>query len=161
MSAIAMFIRVPKTALEGLRLAATPEKRTLWKGARDGYWDYLQRNGQSVAEYEWSGDVFSTLLPYLEERHQIDLTHSGFEELATFLSRTRGADHLILTDELRNTYLAALANPFSEEELRDYYNEFTGTADEEAAKPMLDGIRCLRDSLMAVDDASVVVFIIS
>jgi hypothetical protein len=158
MSAIASFIRIPKTAIEGLRLAATPPKR-LFGRARDTYWDYLRQNGQEVAKYMWSGWVFGPLLVYLQEREQIDLEHSAYDELATFLTKARGVSHCILTSEHRKTYLAKLEMPFSEEALRDYYNEFSGTHEAEVGKPMLDGIEALRQSLNAVDDKSVVVFI--
>jgi hypothetical protein len=49
----------------------------------------------AVAEYRWSGYVLATLLPYLEEKHQIDLMKS--EELAAFLTNTTRATHFIFT----------------------------------------------------------------
>ena len=51
--------------------------------------------GAAVAEYRWSGYVLATLLPYLEEKHQIDLMKS--EELAAFLTNTTRATHFIFT----------------------------------------------------------------
>ena len=72
MSAIASFIKLPKTAIEGLRQVALPRKR-LFGTPRDSYLDYLQQHGQEVADYQWSGFVLGTLLPYLEEQHQITL----------------------------------------------------------------------------------------
>ncbi len=85
MSAIASFTKLPKSALEGLRKAAT--------GGTD--YDYLSTNGRAVAEYRWSGYVLATLLPYLEEKHQIDPMKS--DELAAFLINTTGATHFIFT----------------------------------------------------------------
>jgi hypothetical protein len=135
-----------------------PPKR-LFEKARDIYWDYLRQNGQEVAQYMWSGWVFGLLLVYLQEREQIDLEHSAYDELAAFLTKARGVSHCILTNEHSKTYLAKLDTQFSEETLRDYYNEFSGTHEDEVGKPMLDGIEALRQSLSAVDDKSVVVFI--
>ncbi len=86
MSAIASFIKLPKSALEGLRKAST--------GGTDR--NYLSTNGREVAEYRWSGDVLATLLPYLEEKHQIDLMKSEYGELAAFLTNTAGNDALYL-----------------------------------------------------------------
>jgi hypothetical protein len=160
MSAIASFIRIPKTAIEGLRLAAPPPKRKLFETARSTYWDYLRQNGEKVAEYGWSGWVFGPLLEYLKEREQIDLDHSAYDELSEFLTKARGVSHSILTDEHRKAYLERLEAPFSRETLRDYYNEFTATHDGGSGEPMLDGIHCLCQSLKALDDQSVVVFII-
>src|ERR1700690_1804793 len=108
MSAIASYIRIPKTAIEGLRLAAVPPKKKLFGTARDTYWDYLRQNGKEVAEYLWSGWVFGPLLEYLKEREQIDLDHSAYDELAEFLTKARGASHCILTDEHRKAYLTKL-----------------------------------------------------
>jgi hypothetical protein len=97
MSAIASFIKLPKTALDGLREAAVPRKR-LFGGQRDSYTDYFRQHGQEVADYKWSGYVLATLLVCLQKEHQIDLMKSEFDELATFLSKSRGATSFIFTD---------------------------------------------------------------
>ena len=85
MSAIASFTKLPNSALEGLRKAAA--------GGTD--YHYLSTNGCAVAEYRRSGYVLASLLPYLEEKHQIDLMKS--DELAAFLTNTTGATHCIFT----------------------------------------------------------------
>jgi hypothetical protein len=157
MSAIASFIQIPKAAIEELRLATTPQKKIL-EGMRDAYPDYLQKNGQSVAEYEWSGYVLATLLVYLQQQHHIDLMHSEYDELSKFLTNERGATHFIFTDSHKKAYLEKFDLPFSEEELCSYYNEFNATHEDQAGEPMLDGIRSLRHCLNAIVDQSVVVF---
>jgi hypothetical protein len=58
-------------------------------------------------------------------------------------------------------YLDKLSEPFSEDELRDYYNEFNGVAETDAGKPMLDGITAFHDSLAAIEKDSVVLFSIT
>lgn len=109
-----------------------------------------------VADYEWSGYILTTLLPYLEERHQIDLMKSEFDGLSAFLVEKRGATHFIFTDAHKRDYLQKLApDTFSEEQLRDYYNEFNETHDPEVGKPMVDGIRAFQQSLRAVNESSV------
>ena len=157
MSAIASFIKLPKTALDGLREAAIPKKR-LFGAARDTYPDYLRQRGQSVADYKWSGYVLATLLPCLEEQHQITLMDSDYDELGKLLTESRGATHFIFTDAHKQAFLAKLSGQFSEQALRDYYNEFNETQEAEAGKPMLDGIQALRQSLSTLDEDSVVVF---
>src|SRR3954469_13348038 len=141
MSAIATFTQLPKTALDELRRAATP-----------GTYDkFLEQRGRKVADYKWSGYVLATLLPYLEEQHQIDLMHSEQDELAGFLTDTLGSTHFIFTQAQRQAYLDKLAPElFSEQRLRDYANEFNATDEPEAGQPMLDGIRALRQSLSAL-----------
>jgi hypothetical protein len=65
MSAIADFIKVPKSALTGLRKAAVPKKRQ-FGAAMDTCHDYLRDHGPEIANYKWSGFVLGTLLPYLQ-----------------------------------------------------------------------------------------------
>ena len=152
MSAIASFIKLPKSALEGLRNAAV--------AGTDN--DYLSVNGHEVAEYRWSGYVLATLLPYLEEKHQIDLMKSEYDELAAFLTNTTGATHFILTPSQRSEFLNRLEpRSFSEEKMRQYFNEFNATKEQEIGRAMLDGVSALRESLRQLEDTSVVVFSIS
>lgn len=158
MSAIGSFIQLPTNALSGLKSAAVP-KKTFLGSTQDKYDQYLQQNGRSIAEYPWSGYVLATLLTYLQQRG-IDLMQSEHDELATFLTDTRRATHFVFTEAHKSAYLDQLSKPFSEEELRDYYNEFNGAAEPEAGKPMLDGIAAFRDSLASVDKGSVILFAI-
>jgi hypothetical protein len=161
MSAIAEFIKLPKTALDGLSKAAIP-KKSLFRSPRDTYHDYLGENGKEVAAYQWSGYVLATLLPYLEEKHQIDLMKSEYDALAKTLTEARGATHFLFTSELKSKYLDKLdALTVSEEELRDYYNDFNETNESEAGKPMLDGVNTFRRALSNVDETSVIVFLIA
>ena len=149
MSAIASFVKLPKSALEGLRNAAA--------GGTDH--DYLSANGREVAEYRWSGYVLATLLPYLEEKHQIDLMKSEYDELAAFLTKTTGATHFIFTPGQRTAFLNRLEpKSFSEEEVRQYFNEFNATNEQEIGRAMLDGVNALHESLGQIEDSSVVVF---
>ncbi|SRR6266542_3282612 len=156
MSAIASFIQLPTSALGGLRSAAVP-KKTFFGSTLDKYDQYLQQNGRPVAEYPWSGYVLATLLVFLQQRG-IDLMHSEQDDLATFITNARRATHFIFTDAHRLGYLDELSNSFSEAELRDYYNQFNGTAEPDAGKPMLDGVTAIHDSLASIDKDSVVLF---
>jgi hypothetical protein len=152
MSAIASFVKLPKSALEGLRNAAA-----------DGTdHDYLSANGREVAEYRWSGYVLATLLPYLEEKHQIDLMKSEYDELAAFLTNTTGATHFIFTPSQSTAFLNRLEpRAFSGEAMRQYFNEFNATNEREIERAMLDGVSALHESLGQIEDSSVVVFSIS
>jgi hypothetical protein len=98
MSAIASFIKLPKSGLEGLRDVAA--------GGTDR--DYLSANGREVAEYRWSEYGLATPLPYLEEKHQIDLMKSEYDEPAVFLTSTTGATHFIFTFGQRSAFLNRL-----------------------------------------------------
>lgn len=159
MAAIASFIQLPKAALDDLRVAAVPKKR-LFGRPRDLYHEFLDKRGRAVTEYRWSGFVLATLLTYLDEKQQVRLMDSEYDELGKFLTNTRGATHFIFTEAQKRAFLSKLEESFSEAELRDYYNGFNETHEAEAGKPMLDGIKALRDSLAAVDEDSVIVFAI-
>jgi len=155
MSAIASFIKLPKTALAGLRDVAVP-KRRIFGGPRDDYPNYLRNHGLPTARYEWAGSILGTLLPYLGGQ-QIVLMSSEHDELAEYLTKSRQATRFILTDSHRQAFLERLKpESFSKQELGDYYNEFNETHEPEAGGPMLDGIRALHTSLSAVDKDSVI-----
>jgi hypothetical protein len=118
MSAIASFIKVSKSGLDGLRNAA----------GNGTDCDYLIANGHDVAEYRWSGYVLGTLLPYLQEKHQIDMMKSEYDELAAYLTNTTGTTHFIFTPSQRTAFLKRLEpKSFSEEEMCQYFNEFNAT----------------------------------
>jgi hypothetical protein len=149
MSAIASFIQLPKTALEGLRQATT----------QGSYQGYLQQHGRAAADYEWSGYILATLLPYLEEQHQIDLMRSEHDDLAAFLTERQQATHFIFTHAHRQSFHSRLdPQAFSAESLRDYYNEFNESDEPDVGQPMLDGVRAVRQCLGALDEGSVIVF---
>jgi hypothetical protein len=161
MSAIALFTKVPKSSLEGLRSAAVPKKR-LFGAPKDTYYDYLSQHGRKVAGYNWSGFVLATLLPYLEERHQIDLMKSEYDELSNFLTQARKATHFTFTNAQRRAFLPRLdPQQFSESELRDYFNDFNETNEKEIGRAMLDGVAAFRQCFSQLDDGSVIVFSIS
>ncbi|MFO1459475.1 MAG: hypothetical protein U1G08_08690 [Verrucomicrobiota bacterium] len=159
MSAIASFIKLSKSALDGLREAAIPKKR-FFGAPRDSFHDYLRKHGAKVAEYPWSGYVLATLLPYLQEQHQIDLMRSEQDALSKYLSENRSVTVFIFTSHHRTAYADKLGAEFSEQALRDYYNEFNGSSEPDVGKPMLDGIRAIRQSLNALDESSVIIIII-
>lgn len=149
MSAIASFIRVPKSALQGLRNAI----------ASGTDYDYLRANGQQVAEYDWSGYVLATLLPYLQEKHQVDLMKAEYDDIAGLLTDATGATHFIFTPSQKAAFLDRLdPAQYSEEELRDYFNAFNETNEQEIGRAMLDGIGAFRESLRQLDEGSVIVF---
>jgi hypothetical protein len=157
-SAVAEFKKLPQSALQGLKNAAQPTKK-FFGGTRDDYEKYLAENGLDVAEYNWSGFVLSTLLPYLQERHGIDLMRSEHDDIAMFLTNARGATHFIFTQSHRSEFLSRLNfDSFSVSEMRDYFNEFNGTKEEEIGSAMRDGVRALQTSLEQVDSQSIILF---
>jgi hypothetical protein len=151
MSAIASFTKLEKSALSGLRDWAS----------RGSTYEYLRVHGQEVADYRWSGYVLATLLPYLQETHQIELMRSEYGELAAYLCQVCGASYFIFTPTHKAAYLNQLApHLFSETGLRQYFNEFNETNEPEMGKAMLDGVAAIQQSLAGLDDSSVIIFAI-
>jgi hypothetical protein len=160
MSAIASFIEIPASALEELRRRAVPQKR-ISPRPKDEFGQFLRARGREVVRYGWSGYVLSTLVPYLAEKHRIDLQNSERSELAGFLSDARGAWFLALSPRERASYLNDLdPGRFSEEEMRDYFNEFNASDDVEMGRAMLDGIIAIREALRQLEDDHVVLMIV-
>jgi hypothetical protein len=144
MSAIALFRKLSKTTIN------SPD-----------FDHVLEKQGEEVVTYPHSGYVLMALLPYLEEHHNIDLIKSEYDAVAVSLSAESGATHYFLTNALKLSHLAKLRSlSVSNEELRDYCNEFYDANEPDAAEPMLDGMRALREALSHVDDSSVVVLTI-
>lgn len=67
---------------------------------------------------------------------------------------------MVVTSAHKAEYPEKLNAPFSEVELRDYFNTFNGTNENEMGKAMLDGIECLRECLAAVDETSIILCVI-
>jgi hypothetical protein len=128
----------------------------MYGGEKDRFHDFLRTRGRKAASYKWSGYVIATVLPFLEER-QIDLMKSEHDDLSSHLSKERKSTCFMFTPAHKCAHLDRLSpDAFPEEELRDYYNEFNGASEGEAGKPMLDGIRAIRESLLQLDDDSVI-----
>ena len=88
---------------------------------------------------------------------------SAYDELAAFLTNTNGARHTSpsLPVNAPRCLNRLGSRPFSEEEMRQYFNEFNATNEQEIGWAMLDGVSVLHESLGHIEDSSVVVFIIS
>lgn len=149
MSAVASFTKIPKAALAGLRESV--QNRSIHA--------YLKANGREIAEYRWSGYVLATLLPYLQETFQINLMNSEYDELNALLTDATGATHFIFSPAQKRAFLSRLGpDLFSEDELGRYFNEFNATNEQGMGRAMLDGVTVFRESLLQIDDDTVVVF---
>jgi hypothetical protein len=145
-----MFMRLPRTDLAELVAAAGEDDPQAFQA-------FLAANGTSVADYDYDGEIFSTLLPVLSEDYDIDLETSE-NELVAEIAEAIDSLVFIMTAEDQKKFLAKL-NPdnFSESELADAYEDFTEEEDEEAGEMMLAGIAALHTALMEVDADHVVV----
>jgi hypothetical protein len=157
MSAIADFTLLDISLLDALKEAAVSKKRFL-RAPIDAFFDFLKSNGKPLAEYRWSGYVFGTLLPYLEEQG-IDLMSSEYDELSTFLTDSRGVTYFLLTNAHKDSYLAKLdLGNFDKEQLRNFYEQFNEEEDEEAGQYMLDAIAVLHQNLESLEKGKIIVF---
>ncbi len=146
----AMFMRLPRTDLTELVASAGEDDPQAFQA-------FLAANATSVADYDYDGEIFSTLLPVLSEDYDIDLETSENEMVAEIAEAIESLV-FIMTVEDQTKFLAKL-NPdnFSESELADAYEDFTEDEDEEAGEMMLAGIAALHTALMEVDADHVVV----
>jgi hypothetical protein len=121
------------------------------------YISFLAANGTSVADYDWDGETFGVLLPVLADEFDIDLETTE-NEIVADLAESTDSTVFILGIEDRIKYLEKL-NPenFSEEELREAYEDFTEEEEEDAGDMMLDAITAIFQSLQEVDSDHVVV----
>jgi hypothetical protein len=145
-----MFMRLPRTDLTELVASAGEDDPQAFQA-------FLAANATSVADYDYDGEIFSTLLPVLSEDYDIDLETSENEMVAEIAEAIESLV-FIMTVEDQTKFLAKL-NPdnFSESELADAYEDFTEDEDEEAGEMMLAGIAALHTALMEVDADHVVV----
>jgi hypothetical protein len=144
------FTRLPKADLGELVEAAADDDP-------QAYISFLAANGVSVADYDWDGETFGVLLPVLAEEYDIDL-ESSENEIVAEIAESVEATVFILTIDERDKYLEKLSpDNFSEEELREAYEDFTEEEDEEAGEMMLDAIGAIFQSLQEVDSDHVVV----
>jgi hypothetical protein len=150
MAATVTFTRLPKADLGDLVEAASDDDP-------QAFLSFLAANGTSVADYDWDGDTFGVLLPVLADDYDIDLETSE-NEIVADISESVESMVFILTAEDKDKYLEKL-NPdnFSEEELREAYEDFTEDEEEDAGDMMLDAIAALFQSLSEADTDHVVV----
>ncbi len=121
------------------------------------YISFLAANGTSVADYDWDGEAFGVLLPVLADEYDIDL-ETGENEIVADISESVESLVFILTLDDRDKYIEKLSpDNFSEEELREAYEDFTEEEDEDGGEMLLDAIAAIFQSLQEVDSEHVVV----
>jgi hypothetical protein len=141
---IATTTSIPVAALEEVRAAAV-RKKTLLGGEKDEFPVALARHGRALEVFEHPGQVLATVLAYLFEKREIDLTHSRHDAIAAAISKARGSRFVILAEEhLPLAGRLTDSTPSSE--------DLAGLD----AGAMLEGVRFLRHALEAVGPGTVV-----
>jgi len=155
MSSKATFTRLNRADLEGLVEAAEDEDPRAFLA-------YLAENGASVADFDDDGEIFSVLLPVLDEEYSIDLEVSE-NELVGDITELTSSLVFILTQAEKTEYLSQLdPESFDEEDLADAYEDFTEEdAEEETGALMRSAIAALHTALGEVDNDHVVVVAIT
>lgn len=159
-AAPASFIKLPKLAVRGLRDVCRMVRLSAGPGSEphEYYPEYLKLHGRPAVEYPWPGIFVVTLLPYLQEKHQIALMKSEHDKVTLNISEGRKAPQYIFTDAHRQAFLKKLGGKFSEQEMREYFRIYNGTDVADAGKKMLDGVKALRECLSTLDADSVILF---
>ena len=162
MSAIADFRLIEKSKLSDLNNAAeiVVKKGFFKKTVIDNYNKYLDTNTKRLKEFEESGYIFGNLLVYLQEKKEIDLLKSEYDNIANEVCKKRGNSTIFLTKSHKDKY-GHLLNPnnYSLDELIAYNIEFSEDNDPEFAKGELKGIAALRDNLNTIPDENYIVIL--
>ncbi len=150
MAANAIFTRLPRAELGDLVAAANDDDPQAFQS-------FLAANGTSVADYDFDGEVFSTLLPILSEDYDIDLETSE-NEIVADIAEAMESLVFILTADDQSKYLAKLSpDNFTESELAEAYEDFTEEEEEDSGEMMLAAVTALHQCLLEVDADHVVV----
>lgn len=155
MSAIAEFYKIEISKLNELKEAATAQGKPQGE-AEDSYFDFLDEKAEKLKEYDWSGYIYATLLPYLDE-NGIAILDSEYNDIAMYLSEAKDCTHIILTNSHKVDYLdKLLPSLFNTEELAAFYNEFNADDDDESGEAMLNAIEVLYENLQKVDNDHII-----
>jgi hypothetical protein len=146
MSAVAEFTLLPRALLPQLvQMSGDP-----------GWRKFLQTNGKSATEFNWSGWVFNPLLAYLEREIGMNGKKFEFAGLSEELSRGGNGFYEIFGAKEKNEFLPKLEpRTFAPEALREFSNGFNKENVPDAGEAMLAGIRALHAALSQVDESSV------
>jgi len=159
MGTVAAFTSLHISSMDGLR--TTFKQRMPQAKSAEEVTAYLLKHGKPLVSYYWSGYIMGTLLVYLQEKRNIDLMTSEFDEFGFSLTKAWGRTTFILTSSHKRAHLEHLKpTAYSAEELRAYYEAFNQRKNEDAGKAMLDGIALIRTNLFYVTNESVIVLTI-
>jgi len=153
MSAIATFYLVRNEDVEQLKESAAqpvgPGPKGKW---RDPYHELLVANARALKAFDWSGDVVSEVIFYLESR-SIAVDDYSDRPLSENLSRVRGAIvHAFRAEPGRR--LAELIEVPDEATLRAYLDspQRASPEDDLAPEAVLDGLHTLKSWLSQIDE---------
>jgi hypothetical protein len=161
MSSVVDFRLIETSKLNQLRDHAEikVEKKLFSKKVIDNYTNYHHSNSKEIIDFRYSGHIFASLLPYLEEKG-IDLANGPYGSIANFISEKRQNYTIILSHHERQAYLDQLSpEKFTMNELVAFNTDFSNDPDPELATAQLAGIRTLHDCLMQLTDDSHVVVV--
>jgi hypothetical protein len=145
--------------LEKIAEAATP-RRGFFGGVKDEFDAVLSRFGRTYPDFDHSGYVLATVLPYLAD-NGVDLMKSEYAPISEAISSARGCSCFVITQGMRERHEAALAAlSVDEDALAAYYQAFHETDGTDAGPPMVAGIVYLRSVLAATTRDMVAILII-
>jgi hypothetical protein len=119
---------------------------------RELKYDYglIVTDGREVASGPWDPYMGVVLAEYLEEKHRIKLLDgpADLDREVERIARAQEASLMLLSDWHRRRYAQRLAdvNP-PEDELEDFYVEFSEEQEPEIGRGMVDWLRIFRASL--------------
>jgi len=149
----------PERASEAGRSFVIPERSLPDIEVAEELSDVLGRESIARIEYAWAGAVLTTLLSYFDE-HGIDLQRSGRAETAAALSQAHERTIAVFASADRERDVSRLDPArFDGTALRRYYEQCNQTTAVGVEYAMLDGIAFFRDTLIALEPATVALLI--
>jgi hypothetical protein len=156
MSQIATLQVIPDSSIESIRAAVAPQKAGWFGRTKDVFWETLHKLAPDVLNLDSSGYTIIVLLEFLREQRGFDLATVEGHPLADFLSQSRGSYFLVFEPEVAQAFSQRLASAnLPEPELAKFANEFSGTDEADAGKPLLAASASLAAALAQVKKGSI------
>jgi hypothetical protein len=155
MSQVATLQIVPDSSVPAIRAAVTPRKAGWFGKSKDVFWETLHAIAPDALKLEWSGYSVIVLFEFLSEQRGFDFAKVDGHPLAEFLSTSRGSYFAVFEPDVAQAFAQRLADTeLPEPELAAFANDFSGTDESDAGKPLLGVSRSLVEALRQVKAGS-------
>ncbi len=120
---------------------------------KDGFWDWIRENAETLEEYDTPVWVFTDLRIFLEKHAPIDLSGFSSTDLALELSEKRGYTVLVFRHQEAIDLIEQLASvDMNEPVIRSFLNEVYGeNAVIENDQQLIDALTVFRSCLSRID----------
>jgi hypothetical protein len=151
MSQLATLQIIPASSEAALRSAVVPQKVGWFGKTKDEFWGTLDKLAPDALNLERSGYAMIVLFEFLREQRGFDFANVDGHPLAEFLTESRASYFAVFEPGVAQAFAQRLASAnLSEPELATFANEFSGTDEADAGKPLLGAAESLAAALAQV-----------